>query len=78
MPRTRNSSIDEVDSSASDRDADLDSVLMANGAKLIGMYLVGTVMTIGALILAPRIWKPLPLFQKFPYIEKSFCSTLIH
>lgn len=53
MPRTRNSSID--DSSASERehewDDDDDSVLMANGAKLIGMYFVGTVMTMGALIL---------------------------
>lgn len=51
MPRTRNSSIDEVDSSASERADGLGSILMANGAKLIGMYLVGTVMTIGALIL---------------------------
>lgn len=52
MPRTRNSSIDEVDSSASESgDEGLGSVLMANGAKLIGMYLVGTVITIGALML---------------------------
>lgn len=52
MPRTRNSSID--DSSASEREHewdDDDSVLIANGAKLIGMYFVGTVMTMGALIL---------------------------
>lgn len=52
-PRAMNSSIDEVDSSsASDREhGAAGSVLMANGAKLIGMYFVGTVMTIGALIL---------------------------
>lgn len=52
MPRTRNSSIDEVDSSASEEGDGMISVFMATGARLIGMNLVGTVMTIGALMLA--------------------------
>lgn len=52
MPRTRNSSIDEVDSSASEEGAGMISVFMATGARLMGTNLVGTVMMIGALMLA--------------------------
>lgn len=43
--------MDEVDSSASEEGAGMISVFMATGARLIGMNLVGTVMTIGALML---------------------------
>lgn len=43
--------MDEVDSSASEEMDGMISVFMAIGARLIGMNLVGTVMTIGALML---------------------------
>lgn len=51
MPRDKNSSIeDEVDDSSPSSGRDSVLMVMPAGAKLIGTYLVGTVMTIGALM----------------------------
>lgn len=49
MPRARNSSIEDDDESSPS--SGRDSVLMVIGARLIGTYLVGTVMTIGVLMI---------------------------
>lgn len=51
LPRTRNSSIDELDESSPSSGRDSVLMVIPAGARLIGTYLVGTVMTIGALMI---------------------------
>lgn len=52
LPRVRNSSIEEVEDSSPSSGRDSVLMVIPAGARFIGTYLVGTVMTIGALMIA--------------------------